>query len=413
MTRAAFLSVPAHGHVNPTLPLVGELVRRGEDVTYFSTEEFRDRIERTGARFRLYPSFAYDTSHPDANFFDLAAALSEISLAMLPQILGDLRSGDFGYVLHDSMAPWGSYAARILGLPAVCSTPTFAIGPLTDFSLRSLAEMAGMAMTGIGGLLRLKRAGRRLRDQYGVEGASFPEIFANRGDLTLVYTSRRFQPEAERFDESVRFVGPSLPALSPSTDPLLAELDAACADGRPLVYVSLGTVFNDRPDFFRTCVEAFGGSGMQVLIASGNKVRIESLGPLPSNVCIRPSVPQLEVLQRARLFVTHGGMNSVNEGLYFGVPLLLRPQMNEQAMVARRVEALGAGRILRGRSISPAALATAARDLLGDSSYRQKARWLGESLAEAGGCARAAGLVIEFSRARAAGKASDRTDDVA
>ncbi len=394
--KAAFLSLPAYGHVNPSLPLVAELVRQGHGVTYFGTGEFRETVERTGALFHPYPEIAYDFSRPDRNLVRLGAALAEIALALLPQVLGPLRSLDLDCVLFDSMAPWGSWAARLLGLPSASSTPTFAIHRAMNRSPGALLDLAGTVLAGAGGFHRLKRAGRILRTRHGLGGVSFPEIVGNRGDLTLVYTSRRFQPEAHRFEESVHFVGPSLRAPADAEHPLLAELDAACAGGAPLVYVSLGTVFNDRPDFLRVCLDAFGGTEAQVLVAAGRKVRTEDLGALPSNVRVCPFVPQLEVLRRARLFVTHGGMNSVNEALYFGVPLLLYPQMSEQAMVARRVEALGAGRILPRSSLRPPGLRAASLALLHDPRYRERARWIGESLTEAGGPAEAAHLVLDL-----------------
>ncbi|HSN90418.1 MAG TPA: macrolide family glycosyltransferase [Anaeromyxobacteraceae bacterium] len=396
--KAAFLSLPAHGHVNPSLPLVAELVRAGHPVTYFGTEEFREKIEGAGARFHRYPQFGYDFSRPDRNLVKLGAALAETGLALLPPVLEALGEADVDCVLHDSMAPWGSWAARILGLPAVSSTPTFVVDRAMNRSLRGLLHLAGTVVAGAGGLRRLGAAARLLRTRHGIEGVSFPEILGSRGDLTLVYTSRRFQPGAERFDESVRFVGPSLPAPSGASDPLLAEIDRACAGGAPLVYVSLGTVFNDRPDFLRACTRAFAGTEAQVLVAAGQKVRIEDVGPLPPNVRVRPFVPQIDVLRRARLFVSHGGMNGVSEALCLGVPLLLYPQMSEQAMVARRVEALGAGRVVGRSALRPRALRAAAMALLGDPRFAHRARWIGESLAEAGGSAAAARLVLALVR---------------
>jgi MGT family glycosyltransferase len=397
--NAAFLSLPAHGHVNPSLPLVAELVRRGHSVTYLGTGAFRDALERTGARFHPYPDISYDFTRPDANLVRLGAALAEIGVALLPRILGPLRSLGLDCVLFDSMAPWGSWAARLLGLPSVSSTPTFAIHPAMNRSPGALLDLARTALGGAGGFRRLRRAGRILRARYGVGGVSFPEILGNRGDLALVYTSRRFQPEAHRFDASVHFVGPTLPAPAREVDPLLRELDRACAGGSPLVYVSLGTVFNERLDFLQACRDAFAGTEVQVLVAAGHKVRIADLGVLPPNVRVRPFVPQLEVLRRTRLFVTHGGMNSVNEGLALGVPLLLFPQMSEQAMVARRVEALGAGRILGRSSLRPPALRAASLAALQDPRLRERARWIGDSLAEAGGAAEASRLVAELASA--------------
>ena len=72
--KLAFINLPAHGHINPTLPLVAELTRRGHEVAYFATREFAERCEREGAQFRCYPSLPYDHTKPDTNLIALACA---------------------------------------------------------------------------------------------------------------------------------------------------------------------------------------------------------------------------------------------------------------------------------------------------------------------------------------------------
>ena len=110
-----------------------------------------------------------------------------------------------------------------------------------------------------------------------------------------------------------------------------------------MIYVSLGTLFNADPAFYRTCFDAFGGQGARVIMSIGTAIAEASLGPPPANVVVKPWVSQLDVLRRTSVFVSHGGMNSVSESLHHGVPLVLVPQMGEQEIVARRVEDLGAG----------------------------------------------------------------------
>ena len=96
------------------------------------------------------------------------------------------------------------------------------------------------------------------------------------------------------------------------------------------------------------------------------------------------------MLRRATVFVTHGGMNSVNEGLYHGVPLLVVPQMSEQAMVGRRVEELGAGLYLAKEGVTADRLRDSVRRLLSEDGFRAAAQIVRESFLTAGGAARAA-----------------------
>ena len=116
------------------------------------------------------------------------------------------------------------------------------------------------------------------------------------------------------------------------------------------MYIALGTVINDRPEFYRKCIEALAGMDAEGIIACGDAVDIAALGPLPENVRVTPRVDQPEVLARASAFITHCGMNSASEGLYMATPMLLYPQTGEQQAVARRVHELGAGKYLKDDS---------------------------------------------------------------
>ena len=123
-----------------------------------------------------------------------------------------------------------------------------------------------------------------------------------------------------------------------------------------------------------------------------------SLGPPPPDVRVQTYVPQLDVLQRASAFVTHGGMNSVSESLYFGVPLVVIPQMGEQETVGRRVEELGAGLYLAKAAATAATLRASVERVLADGRFREQAAVVRESFLAAGGAARAADAIMAFTR---------------
>jgi MGT family glycosyltransferase len=111
-------------------------------------------------------------------------------------------------------------------------------------------------------------------------------------------------------------------------------------------------------------------------------------------------VPQLEILRRSALFITHGGMNSVSEALLDGVPVIVVPQVGDQYFVAQRVAALGAGVGLTPAQATPERLRALAAQVLGDGSFRDQAGRIGQSLRQAGGYQGAADEVAAF-KARA------------
>jgi MGT family glycosyltransferase len=232
--------------------------------------------------------------------------------------------------------------------------------------------------------------GRRLRRQYGVRGPGITGLVFGRSDLNIVYTSRLFQPFAETFDDRFQFVGPSV------TPP--AEVAVPTEGEQPVVYVSLGTLFNADPSFFRNCFEAFGRMDIRVVMSIGSNVSEAGLGPVPLNVSVQPYVPQLEVLRRASAFVTHGGMNSVSESLYYGVPLVVVPQMGEQEVVGRRVEELGAGLYLAKAEATADRLRESVQQVLAEGRFRDQARVVRQSFRTSGGVARAADAIAAFTR---------------
>lgn len=110
----------------------------------------------------------------------------------------------------------------------------------------------------------------------------------------------------------------------------------------PIVYISLGSIISDK-SFYRKCIKAFGDKDVSVILNTG-KVDPASLGSIPDNIYAFSFVPQIEVLSHADVFLTHCGMNSINEALCFGVPMVAIPFMNDQITNAEQLVKLGAAR---------------------------------------------------------------------
>lgn len=382
MAAIFFFSLPAHGHVNPTLPLVRELTSRGHRVLYYDVEAFREKIEAAGAQF--VPIDAYMPPAPEdidrragKDFASLIEMAADLTLSLNERVAQDVAEHHPACVVGDSVCIWGKLLARRHGLPFICSTTTFAFN---DQSARLMKRQPGEVLRMLLGMPRMARKLRQLREH----GHDAPDVIFLIGNdtktPTIVYTSRLFQPMAEAFGDSYAFVGPSVMQRYPRRP-----------HDRPLVYVSLGTVLNNAPDFYRSALQALSGMDCDAILSIGDAVDPAALGPVPGNVRIFPRVNQLKVLAGADVFLTHCGMNSVSESLLCGVPMVLFPQHGEENAVAIRCEQLGAG--LRLKRPSASCIRSALEAVLGDDRYRRAAQTVAEDFARCGGAAEAADFV--------------------
>lgn len=371
MSKIVFFCIPAHGHTNPTLGVVRELVRRGHQVKYYSYEPFRAVIEAAGADF--VPCDAYDAQlglpPKDGERIgkDLAFSthvLVETTLALNDMVCRDMAAWQPDCIVADSMAAWGKAVALKLGIPFVSSTTTFAFN---QESAKIMKQSFRELLAFFAAMPKINRDVRRLQ-ATGYPVKSVLDLIQNdQNTHTIVYTSPEFQPCAESFSDKYAFVGPS---VRPAREQVTKTHEK-------LVYVSMGTVVNDRLALYHNCIAALAGEDVQVILSVGDQVDIAQLGPLPENVSVYPKVDQIAVLEKADVFLSHCGMNSASESLYFGVPLLCYPQTREQGGVAARVTALGAGIMLENPSVS--CIKAAVKRLLSDTKIKEKAEEIARS----------------------------------
>lgn len=396
MAKILFFNVPTSGHIYATYPVVKELTRRGHEVVYYLTEAYRKPIEAAGATFKPYAQIQddYFESHDldGSNPVKSAVVLINTCREILPELLAITRAEQPDIILHDSMCPWGWLVAKKLGIPHVSSMSLLALTPALLIKSGVFTAMLPKMVMGIPLLLKFQRLAAEIKREHGVKPPSFADFLNTMGTLTVNYSSRYFQPDGDSFPETLKFVGPQIDLRSDGGSDFLFDW----LDGRPMVYVSLGTVINQNITFFREAVTAFGGSPYQVVMSIGKKNDPALLGEIPDNILVRSFVPQLDVLKKASAFVTHAGMNSVQEGLYFDVPLMLVPQQVEQRLVAGRVKTLGAGLMSKSPTVPAAELRSAVDRLISEPSFKQNAAKIGLSLREAGGTPRAADEILSL-----------------
>ena len=387
--KIAWFCIPAYGHTNPTLGLIKELTSAGHQVFYFSFEMFREKIEQAGARFIPCDGFDFDMEDKenadrvgkDKVFATELLVSSTLALDdMTTEKIGEIKPD---VIVSDSVAFWGKLVAMKHGIPYVSSTTTFAFN---RYSAKYMKETPWDIAKMLLAMPRINKQIRRLKEK-GYPVRSLLEIVQNDNETnTIVYTSKYFQPCADTFSDRYHFIGPS---IRPVTEPVTKKAEKT-------VYISMGTV-NQNREFYRNCIKALGKTGWQVIISMGTNT--EHFDNLPANIEIHDSVDQMAVLSIADSFITHCGMNSASEGLYFRVPLVLFPQTPEQGAVAKRVEELGAG--FRLKSISEKDVLDAVKIVLTDPSYRKNAVKISDSFHACGGAAEARAFLEEISGKRA------------
>lgn len=384
MNRIVFFSIPAWGHTNPTVEVVRQLTAMGHQVRYYSFAPFKEKLEAAGAEV-----ICCDGAIPPAprnldkklgrDFAALVEMAADTTLALEEQVCRELADFQPDVIVSDSVCFWGKLFAGKLGIPDVCSTTTFAFN---QYSARLMKPRAGELLRSLLGLPRISRKMALLR-QHGYPVEKVTDLLQNDNETnTIVYTSRAFQPMAETFSDRYAFVGPSVPERN---EPLPRKT-------RPLVYVSLGTVMHDRKSFCRNCVAALKDMDVDAVLSVGTSENLAALGPLPPNMQAAERVDQLSVLRRADVFLTHCGMNSANEAIWYGVPTVLDPQQSEEAAVADRMEELGMG--LRLPSEKPRDIEEALQTVLSDDSFRQQTNRIAQSFRTAGGAPKAAEWIL-------------------
>ena len=395
--KALFFSLPLHGHIIPTLPLVRELAGRGEQIVYYSTPTFAAKIEQAGAQYRPYRNaFLQELQQLPERMEELSGLLMTATADLLHGELDGWRAERPDYLITDSVAAWGQWSAKLLRVPVVTSVPTLAVNRHVlkyAFNHGVRPRSASRFLSKLRYMVKASLLRRQLIRRLGVSGPGIMGLVSGSSGLNIVYGSRHFQPCASTFDERFLFIGPSSEPRGASV-PFPWELVT-----RPVVvYVSLGTLFNTDTGFYRKCYEAFRGEDYQVIMSSSMNVDPADLGPAPPNFVVEANVPQIEVLQRTAVFVSHGGMNSVNESLSHGVPLVVIPQMGEQMIIGRRVEELGAGLYIEKPEVTAENLREGVRRLLAERRFREQAVRVRQSFQTAGGVARAADAIRAFTR---------------
>ncbi|QXJ26387.1 hypothetical protein AGRA3207_001486 [Actinomadura graeca] len=380
--RFLFVVPPLTGHVNPNVAVAAELAERGHKVAWAGHRAALEPLLPSGSRIHgtldrdfaarlpaLQDAWLGLRGHATVRFLweEFAVPLGH---AMMPGVLTAVDRFRPDAVVCDQITLAGPVAARLREIPWASS-----VAACTEVArpLAGTPKVERWVRDRIDGFQRA----------HGIEDA-LDLRFSDH--LVLVFTTAALMGDVSEFPEHYAFVGPALGRPAGSTFPW------EWLDGRPAVLVTLGTLNGPSGErFYRVAADAVRGMDVQaILVAPPALAARAGLGDPPPNVLVRHHVPQLDLLPRLSAVVCHGGHTTVCETLANGLPLVVAPIRDDQPIVARQVEAAGAGIAVRFSRVRAEELAAALTTVLADGPHRAAARRVRDSFAAAGGAAEAA-----------------------
>jgi zeaxanthin glucosyltransferase len=407
MTHLGLLCPAETGHLNTMLPLGQELHRRGHRVTFFGIVDAQPKVLAAGLEFRSIGEIEFPAGASDRLFAELGklsglAALrytldwiEKSAAVFLQDGPTALKDAQIEALLVDQISPEGGTVAEFLDIPfvTICSALPFnqepTIPPLFTTWGYSTAWWAVLRNQIVYKLVSpFGKSMQTLRFNYRKLWKLPPEISGDSQLAILTQQPAEFEYPRQTLPDYFHFTGPY--HNTTSRKPVDFPWDKLT--GKPLIYASMGTLQNQLTDVFQAIASACVELDAQLVISLGG-ASLDSLPALPGNPIVVSYAPQLALLERAAVAITHAGMNTALECLTYGVPMVAIPITNDQPGVATRIAWTGAGEIVPLNKLTAARLNKTLKLVLTEASYRQNALRLKQSIAVAGGVSRAADII--------------------
>lgn len=377
MAKILFVNLPAQGHFNPTLPLVAALSNAGHTVDYLITKDFEKKVRQCNANLIPYYNPINTKNPKDIKTIRKVFKYMNSKLKIL--------APKYDLIVAGGMNPYITSLQREVKTPIIFCSAVFLQNEATVKTLftndrgipKAIAFIARTAM------LRKFLSKTIASLLLGMKIDDLLTMFSPQSStLNVIFTSRYFQPEEKTFNEKCLFIGPT-PTISLKDDTF--PIERLNNSSKKIIYATLGTIFNTWVDFFKNIIEAFKASDYLVVMSTGNKERLSELGNIPNNFIVKAFVPQAEVLKYTDLFIAHGGMGSVSDGISMGVPMITVPLGADQFFNSYRLEELGACKVLKKTEVTPENLKQKAKLVMEDKLIKKNVKKLQASFLNSGG----------------------------
>ncbi|CAA9589838.1 Zeaxanthin glucosyl transferase [uncultured Synechococcales cyanobacterium] len=411
MTHFGLICPASTGHLNTMLPLGKELQRRGHRVTLFALLDAESKTLAAGLEFKGIG----ESEFPQGVMAELLAQLGKLSgrealrytiitlkntaAVLLRDAPKAMKEAGVEALLVDQVSPEGGTVADFLGIPfiTICSAVVLNRDPsvpphFTNWNYNPALWGQLRNRVGYQVLKQITNPITGVINEYRQEWKLPKHSNPNERYSQLAQISQQpaeLEFPRKQLPQCFYFTGPYHSPVGREVPGFPYEK----LTGQPLIYASMGTVQNRLIGVFQQIAEACVGLDAQLVISLGGSAKIKFLPELAGSPLVVEYAPQLELLQKATLTITHAGMNTTLESLNNGIPMVAIPIANDQPGIAARVVWAGCGKALPVRSINVPRLRTAIQKVLTEDSYKQNAVRLQEAIRCAGGVSRACDIV--------------------
>lgn len=383
--KILFFHIPNLGMYHAIEPILLELQERGHQVIHYNEPGFHRYVENAPFRFiayKNYEGYFPNKFHSSMNLYELGLLLLETAEHTVDFVEAEVLGESPDLILHSKFTAAPKIAAKKHGIPAACLTNGFVLDPRTILDAEK-EKRSPVDMSNVSSFLRFQKRAKKFYGQYLNENSDTGDIFVNDEALHLVLGVEMLQPARSSLSSHCTFVGPTV------------RIDEY-SKSYELIYASLGSVFVDNKAFFQTCIQALGTLGRRAIISLSGHFSPEDFGNVPDNIELRYFVNQTDVLQKASVFVTHGGDSSVSEAIYCETPMVVVPQIPEQLLRAQQIQKLMLGKYISPAKLTVDVLHGAVAEVLENPLFKQNVQALKESLPKIPAAITACNQIEEF-----------------
>lgn len=391
--KIVIYGINARGHSRPCLQLVRGLVKDGIEVDYLTPSSTNTEFAEAGANIVNIQSGLIDVNSPlKIENYGSQKLINSVKIRVvndaiqnLPNVMAYIEEHKPDAFLSDKMCIAGTIAANHFSIPSANFHPTFCASHLfpgghPTFDMPTDPEI----------IAEMERQIEQLLAISASAPATITALLGDHPSCNIAFFSKEFHPGGAQLDEGYHFVGPLLP-----------EPKGAPPAERAGVYVSLGSIYGIYKDkFFRDCMEGLASLNEKIAISIANMIKPDyDLQDIPPNVEILREfnqVLQLEHLARSKAFITHGGMNSIQEAIWSETPMVVFPVGLSQEATGRNVERVQCGRKHVEGSSSPESIRTMVDEVMASEDIKHGLKTQHEFAERGGGVARAVSVLREL-----------------